>query len=114
MASTAAARDGRTTMRIVFANGIEDILRRPAGPDGRILKSTVLAMRILEATAHPWVRVDQAFLEEMKVAEKIQGDEGVLARWTAVLAGLQRASMLDQRQTPRDDIGGQPEAEQDE
>lgn len=109
MVTGAHARDGRTTMRIVFANAVENILKLPSGPNGRIPDATVLAMRLFEATAHPWIRDDEAFLAELRESQKLSGDVGALARWSAVLAGLQRAQMLDKASTPYDSIGSDDE-----
>lgn len=111
MAGVNTARDGRMTMRIVFANTIENILSRPGTPNGRIPDSTVLAMRMFEATAHPWIREDSKFQEEIRATEKMQGDALTLARWTAVLSALKKAQMLDHAVVPRDNIGGVEEEE---
>lgn len=108
------ARDGRMTMRIVFANVIERILMMPASPTGRIMASTVQAMATFEATAHPWIRQDDIFLKEIEAAKKLTGDSGVLARWTAVIGGLQRAQMLDHATVPRDDVGEHQEGAEGE
>jgi len=105
------ARDGRTTMRIVFANGVERILGMPSGPSGKIPDSTVLAIRMFEATALYWTRSDQEYLDEMAWIEKqgFKGDEATLARWTATLAALGRAEMLDRSTVPVEDYGGSSE-----
>lgn len=95
------AYDGRTTMRIVFAETIQRILLMPSA-GGRIPDTTVLSMRMLEATAHPWIRDDKEFLQEIKDSGRLSGDQLVLARWTATLAGLKRANMLDKPRIPRD------------
>src|SRR3972149_5782529 len=105
------AYDGRTTMRIVFAVTIQRILVLPSA-GGRIPDTTVLSMRMLEATAHPWIREDPAFIMELAQAAKLPGDQGVLARWTATLAGLKRANMLDKPTIPRD-YGEDPAAEEE-
>lgn len=106
-------RDGRVTMRIVFANAVADILRMPAGPNGRIPDGTVLAITLFEATAHPWIRDDAKFIEELEASKdpKLPPDARTLARWTAVLAGLQRAQMLDKARTPYDNVDEEEEEE---
>lgn len=101
MVSASTAYDGRTTMRIVFAETIQRILLMPS-VGGRIPDTTVLSMRLLEATAHPWIREDPDFIRELNQAAKLSGDQCVLARWTATLAGLKRANMLDRPTIPKD------------
>lgn len=101
------ARDGRTTIRIVFANAVERILGMATGPRGMIPDSTVLAMRMFEATALPWIRNNKEYLDELStIAKELKGDEATLARWTAVLAALARAEMLDRSNVPIEDYEG--------
>lgn len=104
------AYDGRTTMRIVFAETIQRILLMPSF-NGQIPNTTVLAMRMLEATAYPWVRDDKEFIAELKESDRLKGDQAVLARWTATLAGLKRANMLDKPTIPKDYGEEAPEGE---
>lgn len=109
---TSQFNDGRAGMRYVFVSMIQQIALLPAGPGGALTDIKRAAMAHLEWTALPWIEDLEVWKRKADEAGKLPGSAQAFARYSAVIAGLRKAKMLDTGETPYDDspIPGAPDA----